>query len=235
VKHRLIEETQCIALLAHKGASNWNEDYQTDKHQIVYTLPQDERLFVRLPIQVAYPYRSIHQDNTLYQHIVVLIESGMAAVGYFENGENIDHKVFRAYMVRKKQGKSQIKYLKTKGKSRAGSRVRLAETIEFFVSIRERVNTYLDTYRIDRIAISCSLTLWPYFFGGKGDLMFSKDDQRVYKVPIHVPECTYDNLLKVNDFLMLGELKYSLDIENQVDDLMDIISGTEDKEKSEEW
>lgn len=235
MKHRLIKESQCISLLTHIKSSDWKEDYQPEKHQIAYTLPKGERLFVRLPIQLSYPYRSGQQDNTLYQHIVVLIESGLAAVGYFENGENIDHKVFRAYMVRKKQGKSQIKYLKTKGKSRAGSRVRLAETMEFFISIRDRVNTYLDTYRIDRIAISCSLTLWPYFFGGKGDLLFSKDDTRIYKIPMHVPDCTYDNMLRVNDFLMRGEIKYSLDLEKQVDDLLDIISQTKNGEEPEEW
>lgn len=235
MKHRLIEETQCIALLAHEGVSEWSEDYQLEKHQIAYSLPGGERLFVRLPIQVPYPYRSMHHNNTLYQHIIILIESGLAAVGYFENGENIHHKVFRAYMVRKKQGKSQIKYLKTKGKSRAGSRVRLAETMEFFTSIRERVNTYMDTYRIDRIAISCSLTLWPYFFGGKGDLLFSKDDPRVYKVPMHVPDCTYDNLLKVNDFLIRGELKYTLELNNQIESILHLVSDTGDKGDPEEW
>ncbi|WP_234364336.1 hypothetical protein [Lunatibacter salilacus] len=235
MKHRLIKESHCIALLKQVGVSGWREEYQPEKHQIEYTLPGGERLFVRLPIQVAFPYRPIHQDNMLYQHIIILIESGLAAVGYFENGENIDHKVFRAYMVRKKQGKSQIKYLKTKGKSRAGSRVRLAETMEFFTSIRERVNSYIDTNRIDRIAISCSLTLWPYFFGGKGDLLFSKNDPRVYKVPMHVPDCTYDNLLKVNDFLMQGELKYSPEINKQIESIYHIESDTDDTDKSEEW
>lgn len=235
MKHRLIKESQCISFLDQEKVSQWTEEYQPDKHQLAYSIPGGERVFVRLPIQLAFPYHSLHQENTLYQHIVIMIESGLAAVGYFENGENLDHKVFRAYMVRKKQGKSQIKYLKTKGKSRAGSRVRLAETLEFFTAIRERVNLYVETNRIDRIAISCSLTLWPYFFGGKGDLMFSKEDQRIYKIPMHVADCTYDNLLRVNDFLMQGELKYNPEIEDQIDSILNSDFDIDDTGKSEEW
>lgn len=235
MKHRLIDESHCSAFLAHAEASGWSLEYQPEKHQLVYTLPGGDRLFFRLPIQVAYPYCSRHQDSTLYQHIVILIESGLAAVGYFENGENIDHKVFRAYMVRKKQGKSQIKYLKTKGKSRAGSRVRLAETTEFFTSIRDRVNAYLDTYRIDRIALSCSLTLWPYFFGGKGELIFSKNDPRIYKIPMDVPDCTYENLLKVHNFLSKGEVKYSWEMDKQIASLLALIPDSDENGESEDW
>jgi hypothetical protein len=216
VIHRLLHQSHSALFFAHAKACGWNADYQSEKHQLIYTLPQGERLFFRLPIQVPYPYPADHQDNILYQYIQILIESGVAAVGYFENGDNIDHKVFRAYMVRKKQGMSQIKYLNTKGKSRAGSRVRLAETAEFFSSIQERVNSYIQTYRIDRIAISCSLTLWPYLFGKHGDLHFTKKDPRIYKVPMHVPDCTYKNLLHVHDFLMQGELKYSATVEPQI-------------------
>ena len=49
-------------------------------------------------------------------------------------------------MVRKKRGVSQIKHLKTKGKSRAGSRVRLAETEEFFENINGRLQDYFEEH-----------------------------------------------------------------------------------------
>jgi hypothetical protein len=107
--------------------------------------------------------------------------------------------------------------------------------MEFFTSIRDRVNTYMQAYRIDRIAISCSLTLWPYFFGAKGDLLFSKEDPRVYKVPMHVSDCTFDNLLKANRFLMQGELKYNLEFEKQIRSFLTIITDTGEKGESEDW
>lgn len=238
MKHRLLNFSQSASLMEHASACGWSEEYQFDKHQVIYTLPGGggERIFFRLPIQVDYPFRAIQQDNTLYQYLQILVESGVAAVGYFENGENIDHKVFRAYMVRKKQGMSQIKYLKTKGKSRAGSRVRLAETAEFFSSIRERVNTYFKTYRVDRIAISCSLTLWPYLFGEKGDLLFSKYDPRIYKVPMHVPDCTYENLRNVHKFLMRGELKYGIELDPQINTLLTKIQlSGQPEEEEDSW
>ena len=109
MKHRLLNQSQRVLFFAHAEASGWIQEYQHEKHQVIYTIPGGDRLFFRLPIQVSYPYQSIHQDNVLYHYVQILIESGVAAVGYFENGENIDHKVFRAYMVRKKQGMSQIK------------------------------------------------------------------------------------------------------------------------------
>lgn len=140
-------------------------------------------------------------------YVLILIRSGQASVGLFENGELLDHKVFRAYMVRKKQGKSQIKYLKTKGKSRAGSRVRLAETLEFFDAINSRLNSYFDKYRIDAIGLSCATTLIPYFYGGKENTPFNKTDNRVFKIPIHTDTPTFDALLHVNKFLNKSEFE----------------------------
>jgi len=136
--------------------------------------------------------------------IVFLIRAGTAALGYFEEGTNAEHKVIRAYMVRKKQGKSQIKYLKTKGKSRAGSRVRLEASEKFFEEINEKISEYLNKYPIDYIAYSCSKTLWPYLFTAEGKL--KKDDPRLFKVPAHIQEPGYEKLLKVNDLLQSSNL-----------------------------
>ncbi|MEL7006131.1 MAG: hypothetical protein AAFN93_25900, partial [Bacteroidota bacterium] len=85
---------------------------------------------IRLPLS----YRSTEGDQLPVKdevnYVLLLIQAGSAALGFFENDINLDHKVFKSYMVRKKQGKSQLKYLNAKGKSRAGSRVRLANTID---------------------------------------------------------------------------------------------------------
>ena len=235
MKHRLLHQHHTALFIFHAATSGWNEEYQPEKHQISYTLTGGERLFLRLPLQVGYPFNEPSQENTFFNYIQLLVESGVASVGYFENGENVDHKVFRAYMVRKKQGMSQLKYLKTKGKSRAGSRVRLAETEEFFAAIQERINRYLTTYRVDRIAISCSLTLWPYLFGQKAKSPFSKDDNRVYKIPMHVPNCTYENLMNVHDFLSKGELKYELSLESQISGILSRFVNNEDSKETESW
>ncbi|MDN3690216.1 hypothetical protein [Cyclobacterium jeungdonense] len=138
--------------------------------------------------------------------ILFMVRAGIAAVGYFENGSNISHNVYRAYMVRKKQGKSQIKYLKTKGKSRAGSRVRLGEAEVFFQEIHEKVTSYLRHHPVDMIGYSCSKTLWPFIFNaGTG---IDKDDPRLYKIPLHVQHPTYETLLQVNETLQAATLEF---------------------------
>ncbi len=129
-------------------------------------------------------------------------------MGYFEDGVSLNHKVFRSYMVRKKQGKSQIKYLKTKGKSRAGSRVRLGETEEFFENINGRLQEYFQQHEIHRIALSCSKTLLPFLFDAKVPTPFDKRDERIFKIPKHVHTPIYEVMMDANRFLNRGELIY---------------------------
>ena len=161
----------------------------------------------------------VAKENQVH-YIILLIQSGSCAIGYFENGINLDHKVFRAYMVRKKQGTSQIKYLKTKGKSRAGSRVRLAETVEFFENINERLQEYFAQHRIDRIALSCSKTLLPYLFASKVPPPFEKRDPRIYKIPKHIHTPIYEVMLDTHKFLLKGELLYEETYQAKVDELL---------------
>ena len=44
-------------------------------------------------------------------YLLILIQAGYASLGYFEEGELIHHKAITSYMVRKKQGKAQLKHL----------------------------------------------------------------------------------------------------------------------------
>jgi hypothetical protein len=110
-------------------------------------------------------------------------------------------------MVRKKQGKSQIKHLKTRGKSKAGSRVRLANTVRFFNEIHERLKSYLHNYTIDRIALSCSKTLIPFFFADNINPSVHKNDERIIKIPMDVPVPGYNTLLRVNHFMEKAEIQ----------------------------
>ena len=89
---------------------------------------------------------------------------------------------------------SQIKHLNKKGKSRAGSRVRLASTIEFFENINYALTEVFDEYEVDRIAMACTPTLLPYLFGSKEKCPFDKYDARWYKIPLHIPQSNFTNL-----------------------------------------
>jgi hypothetical protein len=180
--------------------------YDQEKHRLLLLdAAGQEQVIFRLPI--VFPAVGRKEDAPVH-YVLLLIQAGNCAVGYFEDGFNLDHKVFRSYMVRKKQGKSQIKYLKTKGKSRAGSRVRLGETREFFENINERLQRYFEDNTVHRVAISCSKTLLPYLYDSKIPTPFDKRDERLFKIPMHVHTPIYEVMMDVHKFLLKGELIY---------------------------
>lgn len=185
-------------------------EYSQKKHQISYTDSGENCIKIRLPLNINFDAKkNVIQEQEFLNYVLIMIRSGIGSVGFFENFVNERHKVFRAYMVRKKQGKSQIKHLKTKGKSRAGSRVRLQETLDFFDDINERLRAHFEEFRIDRIGISCSETLIPYLYGGKVGTPFEKQDSRIFKIPKHIQNPTYEALMETNEFLLKAEVKVS--------------------------
>jgi hypothetical protein len=101
-------------------------------------------------------------------------------------------------MVRKKQGKAQITYLNKKGKSRAGSRIRLAQTVKFFEEINEQVNMWIKNVNPDRLLISCPPRLWGLLFQSKIKPEFSKKDPRIFKIPIDIKIADRSELSRVN-------------------------------------
>lgn len=218
--NRILPHEIASKLLRSIGEQHLNYSYDPEKHRLaLLDENHDAWLYFRLPITVTQAQEQFH-DHLPVNYVLLLIQSGNCALGYFENGQNRDHKVFRSYMVRKKQGKSQIKYLKTKGKSRAGSRVRLAETLEFFENINGRLQEYFEDHSIDRIAISCSKTLLPYLYGSKTETPFTKDDARLLKIPRHIHTPIYEVLLDTNRYLLRGELIYDEARQEQVAQLL---------------
>lgn len=209
--------------------------YEYEKHRVaLLDEAGNEQVYFRLPI-VLPPPGTNSPGEAQVNYVILLIQSGNCAMGYFENGLNLDHKVFRSYMVRKKQGKSQIKYLKTKGKSRAGSRVRLAETVEFFENINERLQEYFEEHEVHRIAISCSKTLIPYLFNSKVTTPFDKNDPRLFKIPKHIHTPIYEVMLDANRFLMKGELIYEEEQQPLIDTLLGEENGFPDDTEDEDY
>jgi hypothetical protein len=183
---------------------------------------------LRLPIDHSFKNESneIVFTSPIQEYVILVVQSGMACLGLFKDFKNSNHKVFRAYMVRKQQGKSQIKHLKTKGKSRAGSRVRLAETLEFFEEINTRLQKYFKENKIDFIAYQVSELLLPYFYGSKIVTPFDKKDSRLFKIPIHITQPTYEAMMALNQELLKAEIGFiakgeeiwaSFNAENQKD------------------
>jgi len=219
--NRFLSRDSSVQLVQRIGQSSYPSVYDQEKHRLIITdQNQNELVYFRLPLVLPPPDQLSFGKEKPVNYIILLIQSGSCAMGYFENGINLHHKVFRAYMVRKKQGKSQIKHLKTKGKSRAGSRVRLAETVEFFENINERLQEYFQQHEVHRIALSCSKILIPYLFNAKVPTPFDKKDERIFKIPKHIHTPIYEVMMDTHKFLLKGELIYEEPYQSLVDELL---------------
>lgn len=207
---RYLSKEETIHSLSRIKISGDQYLYDYKKHKVVVlNNTGEEAIQLRLPITLPSPDILENEDYEAVSYIILLIQSGSSALAYCEGKNMVDHKVFKSYMVRKKQGKSQIKYLKTKGKSKAGSRVRMGNALNFFEDINERLQEYFEENTIDRIALGCSTTLIPYLFNSKIETPFDKKDERIFKIPKHIHEPNYEVLLETYRFLQKGELIYS--------------------------
>ncbi|RED97906.1 hypothetical protein [Marinoscillum furvescens] len=171
--------------------------------------------YVRLPLhlQVTDDLQVVdHEAMSLY----LAVESGNAAICLMDGTELEYHTTFSAYMTRKKQGFSQIKYLNKKGKSRAGSRVRLAETVTFFENINTTMVELMEDYAIDRLGLSCSTSLIPYLFQSKVPFPVDKKDSMLYKIPLHIPQSNFTNLKAAIDELSVPTVFYKAENESSV-------------------
>jgi len=212
------DNEQLEILLKKLQDQNWHFEYNSAKHQLVF--PEKQWLSIRLPFCFTYQDGKLEPSDFL----IVLIHSGEAALAYSEEDQIIEHKMIKACMVRQKQGKSQIKHLKTKGKSKAGSRVRLAGTDHFFEEINEKIAEWDAYFAIDKIAISCNKTLQPYFFN-RPDAALDKDDDRLFKIPKHIQEANFENLTSIHNYLISTELKFDESIAELITDFISDIQN----------
>ena len=218
MKSQFYDSTQVKEVRRAIEALGLSVGYEYEKHRLVIENEMSNGLaYLRLPLSFKF---EDGVDPQPMHYLMLLVQSGSAAVGVFDGEHCLSHKVFSAYMVRKKQGKSQIKHLKTKGKSRAGSRVRLASTLEFFENINTRLNDHFANYEFDRVALSCSKILIPYLYGSKVPTPFEKKDPRIYRIPKHLHQPNYEVMQGMQRYLQKAELSFE---EKAFPELIDLI------------
>lgn len=216
MEHHFLNRTSTINVINSIDELGLTKHYDFEKHAFYYEKDGEQFQF-RLPITLGVKNDVIDEAH-IVKYLMLLVQTGSSAIGVFEGEKCLEHKVLSAYMVRKKQGKSQIKHLKTKGKSRAGSRVRLAKTLEFFENINERITRHIDENEFDRIAFSCSKILMPYLFGSKVPTPFEKKDPTIYRIPKHLHQPNFEIMLGMQRFLNRGELIFDEKVFPEVKD-----------------
>jgi hypothetical protein len=146
-------------------------------------------------------------NQTTRTYTIVLIQAGAAAIGYYKNSELAKHKVIKKYMIRKSQGTSQIKYLKSKGKSRLGSRIRLKNSALFFEEINKTLTDWNIVLQSETILLSLPINLIHLLYTANVSVPFEKKDQRVKKIPIDVNVPCLKELGRIHWLVSRGRLE----------------------------
>ena len=207
--HRLLPKEFLNSLLS-QGQNLFPYDtlrYEWEGHRLIGSEKHTDTFSLRLPLDSQWNLEAQSLEPHHQPFFIVLVQSGYAAVGSVIDGKIHEHKALTAYMVRQKQGKSQIKYLKTKGKSKAGSRVRLASANQFFEDIKGKVTQYATENSPFRIAISCPALLIPYLFEDEADAVFRKKDERLFWIPRHIHTPNFDVLKDTSQYLHKMEIQ----------------------------
>lgn len=212
---QVVSYDQVLLLVNQADEKGWEIRYLPEKHQLLLENKVSWLAKLFLPWTMTWlPEGKFHVQEDVH-YCLTLVRAGQASLGYFHQGKLLDHKVFRGYLVRQKQGKSQFKYLKTKGKSRAGSRIRLEETLVFFKEINERLQVYAKQYPLNFWGLGCAKTMWPLLFDGEVKPPFSSKSAELIELPYPFTKGSYEELqeleLRLQQFhLLLSPLAESL-------------------------
>lgn len=142
----------------------------------------------------------------LPRHVVVLLQAGAASLGCFEGGAPVATKSFKRYVVRG-SGKAQPAHLKTKGKSRYGSRLRLQN------ARRQRDETVARLQRLwdehgapEAVFVSAPRALWADLLAARPGPPIDATT-RVVRIPYDLPVPTTEVMLDAYARLQTGRLE----------------------------
>ncbi len=204
---QVVSHAQALFLVNQANEAGWKIRYLPEKHQLLIENEVSWLAKLFLPWTMNWLPEGKFQVQEDVHYCLTLVRAGQAALGYFHQGKLLDHKVVRGYLVRQKQGKSQFKYLKTKGKSRAGSRIRLEETLVFFKEINDRLQVYAKQYPLNFWGLGSAKTLWPLLFDGEVKPPFSSKSAELIELPYPFTKGSYEELqeleLRLQQFHLL--------------------------------
>lgn len=140
------------------------------------------------------------------RQIVLLVQAGATAIGVWQDDDLLAHKVITKYVVRGR-GRAQPTHLKTKGKSRAGSRLRLRNAQVQLVETNEKLCAYFAEHGAPRLVhYSVPVRIWPQLFRVDPEPPFGQRDVLLRRIPVHVHAPRFEELLRVRGRLARGRI-----------------------------
>jgi hypothetical protein len=127
---------------------------------------------------------------------VLLLQAGACAMGLWRDGVLVRHKVIKKYVVRGR-GRAQPGYLKTRGKSRFGSRLRLRNADSLLREANEKMAAWWEVEGpFGRVFASCPVRLWPELFGSHPPPPFPQRGFHSH-IPLTVKVPSFDELRRI--------------------------------------
>lgn len=171
----------------------------------------DPSVVLRLPLLAPEPAPNAalaehlaHGDLAPGPHALLLLRAGASALGWWDGLELARHKAFQRYVVRG-SGKAQPTHLKTRGKSRYGSRLRLQNWERQLGETSERLCEWWREFGApQRVYVAMPVRLRAEFAAAEPRPPFAFDDPGVVPVPFHVHQPDHAELLRVHGLLGAG-------------------------------
>jgi len=140
--------------------------------------------------------------------VVLLLQAGAMAFGCWRGDELVQHKAVKKYVVRG-NGKSQATHLKTRGKSRYGSRLRLQNWKSLLGETNERLTDCEASFGpFNRIFFAVPPRVWPQLLAATPPPPFERDDARLQRLSMHVHRPDHEELLRVRRRMRAGRVEW---------------------------
>ncbi len=173
------------------------------------------------PIDPDYSSLAEYSESLPFEpgrQVLVILQAGAAALGYFDGGEAVRTKALKRYVVRG-SGKAQSTHLKTKGKSRYGSRLRLQNAKAILEEINERLGDWWDEHGTpEHLFYNAPVRLWADLCRAKPmppflteDHVASADPVPQLRIPLDLPVPTTDVMLRAYRSLSYGRIVHERD------------------------
>lgn len=141
------------------------------------------------------------------RQVVLLLQAGAMAIGYWDGEQLVDHKAMHKYVVRG-HGKAQPTHAKTRGKSRYGARLRLQNWQRLLAATNERLADCEARFGApERIFYAVPVRVFVDLFAADPPPPFGRDDARLQRVPMHVHTPDFAELRRVRGWLLHGRLE----------------------------
>lgn len=136
--------------------------------------------------------------------LVVMIQAGASAMGLWRGDQLLAHKAIKKYVVRGR-GRAQPIHLKTKGKSRYGSRLRLRNAAAQLVQGNLKLREWQEMHgSFDDVFLSCPIRTLPVLFETKPPPPFER--AKTLRIPFDVRVPDFGELKRIHRKMSRGRI-----------------------------